>query len=121
MRLCAKTSPFNNIDDFVKVQYLRLRAISQNFTYAKYSAFFEIAQALILNFLQSRRITTYYEFINIDGFVKNPISTKTGSGGAVYPISQSGIWMGRKTTPEAPICHVVIHGPALDKHNMTAS
>ena len=43
-----------------------LRAISQNFTYAKYSAFFEIAQALILNFLQSRRITIFYECIKYE-------------------------------------------------------
>jgi len=34
-------------------------------TYAKYAAFFEIAQALILNFLQSRRIATFYEIINV--------------------------------------------------------
>jgi len=46
-----------------KVHYLRLRAISQNFTYAKYAAFFKIAQALILNFLKSRQIATFYECI----------------------------------------------------------
>ncbi len=35
--------------------------------YAKYFAFFEIAQALILNFLQSRLIPTFYERIKING------------------------------------------------------
>ena len=51
------------IDGFVKSPISALRAISQNFTYDKYAAFFEIAQALILNFLQSRQIETFYECI----------------------------------------------------------
>ena len=33
--------------------------------YARYAAFFEIAQALILNFLQSRQIETFYECIKL--------------------------------------------------------
>ena len=53
------------IDAFVKSPISALRAISQNFTYAKYAAFFEIAQALILNFLQSRRVATFYGCIKI--------------------------------------------------------
>ena len=55
------------MDDFVKSPISALRAISQNFTYARYAAFFGIAQALILNFLQSRRIATFYEFIKMNG------------------------------------------------------
>ena len=51
------------IDGFVKSPISALRAISQNFTYAKYAAFFEITQALILNFFQSRLIMTFYDFI----------------------------------------------------------
>jgi len=47
------------LDDFVKSPISALRAISQNFMYAKYAAFFEITQALILNFLQSRQIATF--------------------------------------------------------------
>jgi len=50
-------------DGFVKSSISALRAIPQNFTYAKYAAFFGIAQALILNFLQSRQIVTFYECI----------------------------------------------------------
>jgi len=46
-----------------KGQYLRLRAMSKNFTYARYAAFFETRQVLILNFLQSRQIATFYKFI----------------------------------------------------------
>jgi len=53
-----------NFDGFVKSPISAIRAISQNFTYDKYAAFFEIAQALILNFLQSRQISTFYECIN---------------------------------------------------------
>jgi len=34
--------------------------------YANYPAFFEIAQALILNILQSRQIATFYECIKIE-------------------------------------------------------
>jgi len=37
----------------------------KTYTYNKYAAFFEITQALILNFLQSRLIATFYECINI--------------------------------------------------------
>ncbi|MFO8047943.1 MAG: hypothetical protein R6U29_02825, partial [Desulfosudaceae bacterium] len=59
------------IDGFVKSPISALRAITQNFTYYKYAAFFVIAQALILNFLQSRLITTFYEYIII---VQNKIS-----------------------------------------------
>jgi len=33
----------------------------KTYTYAKHPAFFEITQDLILNFLQSRQITTFYE------------------------------------------------------------
>ena len=50
---------------FVKSPISALCAISQNFMDAKYAAFFELAQALILNFLQSRRIATFYECIKI--------------------------------------------------------
>jgi len=39
--------------------------------YAKCPAFFEIAQALILNFLQSRQIATFYECIKVDARVKS--------------------------------------------------
>jgi len=58
-------SPFIKgfLDGFVKVPITALRAISQNFTYARYAAFFEIAQALILNFLQSRQIGIFHECI----------------------------------------------------------
>jgi hypothetical protein len=52
------------IDGLVKSPISALRAISQNFTYAKYSEFFDIAQALILNFLQGRPMTTFYETIS---------------------------------------------------------
>jgi len=58
------------LDGFVKSPISALRAISQNFTYAKYAAFFKIAQALILNFLQSRQIATFYEFIILDALQK---------------------------------------------------
>ena len=54
------------IDGFAKSPISALRAIFQNFTYAKYAAFFEIAQALILNFLQSRQIATFYECVIIE-------------------------------------------------------
>jgi hypothetical protein len=54
-----------NIDGLVKSPISALRAISQNFTYAKYAAFFDIAQALILNFLQGRPMATFYETITI--------------------------------------------------------
>jgi len=53
----------SNYDGFVKSTIPALRAISQNFTYAGYPAFFEIAQALILNFLQSLQIVTFNECI----------------------------------------------------------
>ena len=55
------------VDGFVKSPISALRAISQNFTYAKYAAFFEIAQALILDFLQSRQAATFYECIIVSG------------------------------------------------------
>jgi len=42
---------------------LRLHAISWNIIYAKRSAFFEIAQALILSCLQSRLTETFYKCI----------------------------------------------------------
>jgi len=45
----------SKIDDFVKSPISSLRAIFQDVTYAKYSVFFEIAQALILDFLTARR------------------------------------------------------------------
>jgi len=53
-------------DGFVKSPISALCEISQNFTYAKYSAFFEISQALILNFLQSRLNPTFYECIKTE-------------------------------------------------------
>jgi len=48
-----------SFDGLVKSPISALRAISQNFTYAKYSAFFDISQALILNFLQGRPMATF--------------------------------------------------------------
>jgi len=54
------------MDDFVKSPISSLRVISRNFTYARYSVFFEIAQSLILNFLQSRLLATFYECDNMD-------------------------------------------------------
>jgi hypothetical protein len=62
-----------NIDGLVKSPISALRAISQNFTYAKYAAFFDIAQALILNFLQGRPMATFYDTINIDGSVSGGV------------------------------------------------
>ena len=47
---------FAKYDGFVKSPISALRAIPQNFTYAKYAAFFGIAQALILDFLQVHQI-----------------------------------------------------------------
>ena len=62
----STTNPPHGIDDFVKSPISALCAFSQNFTYAKYSAFFELAQALILNFLQSRLNKAFYECIGIE-------------------------------------------------------
>jgi len=56
-----------NSDGSVKSSVSALRAISQNFTYAKYPAFFEVSKALILIFWQSRRIATFYECLNSTG------------------------------------------------------
>jgi len=43
----------------------------KTYTYDKYSEFFKIKQALTLNFLQSRRIATFYASINFGGIVKS--------------------------------------------------
>jgi len=56
-------------DGFVKSPISALCAIYQHFMYARYAAFFETRQALILNFLQSRRIATFYECIKVGFFV----------------------------------------------------
>jgi len=55
---------FRVLDGFVKSPIPALRALSQNFTHAKQSVFFEITQALTLNFLQNRKIVTLYECIS---------------------------------------------------------
>jgi len=57
---------FRKIDDFVKRPISALCALSQNFTYAAYAAFFKMVQALILNVLQSRLISTLYECIKMN-------------------------------------------------------
>ena len=54
-----------NIDTFVKVQYLRYVQSLRISRTLKYAAFFEIAQALILNFLQRRLIATFYAIVNV--------------------------------------------------------
>ena len=73
------------VDGFVKSPISALCAISQNFTYAKYAAFFEIAQALNLNFLQSRQIATFYECIMVG---------KHHQCGELVRISQEGYGFG---------------------------
>jgi len=60
--------PFLYLTASHKVQNLGLRAISWNYIYAVNSVFFEIAQALILNFSQSRQIATFYGFIKFEFF-----------------------------------------------------
>ena len=66
-----------NIDDFAKSPISALRAISEE-SHVRLSTLnsSKIAQALILDFLRSRLISTFYGFINIDGFVKKPMSAK---------------------------------------------
>jgi len=78
--MTAELKPFFSpiaFDGFVKSPISALCAISQNFTYVKYAAFFEIAQALILNFLQSRQIVTFYECI---AFVRSPNRNSQAGG-----------------------------------------
>jgi len=62
-------------DDFVKSPISALRAIFEEY-HVRLSTLnsSKIAQALILAFLQSRLIATFYETITFDGFEKSPIS-----------------------------------------------
>jgi len=46
--------------------------------YAKYSAFFDIAQALILNFLQGRPMATFYETIKHEDLFNIPTTAPPG-------------------------------------------
>jgi len=63
-------------------------------------------------------VSKHHLEIIIDGFGKSPISTKTGSA---HLSSRSGHGWDGKPTRKHRIVDVVIHEPALDKHNMTAS
>ncbi len=62
------------IDDFAKSAISALRAIFEE-SHVRRSTLnsSKIAQALILDFFQSRLISTFYGFIMIEGFVKRSI------------------------------------------------
>ena len=74
MHRAPSISRVMNIDDFAKSPISALRAIFEepNVRLSTLNSS-KIAQALILDFLRSRLISTFYGFINIDGFVKSPI------------------------------------------------
>ncbi len=62
----------NRIDDFVKSPISALRAIFEEYhVHLSTLNSSKIAQALILAFLQSRLIATFYETIRIDALVKS--------------------------------------------------
>ncbi|RJP40608.1 MAG: hypothetical protein C4548_10155, partial [Desulfobacteraceae bacterium] len=63
-------------------------------TYAKYAAFFDIAQALILNFLQGRPMATFYETITngrLEQIILTPANGKASVEFTPFKIRLPGI------------------------------
>lgn len=88
-----------------------MRAISQNFTHARYAAFFKITQAWVMNFLRSLQIATFTN-VSKSGPDAEIGERRRGSGWAGEEVQDIGLIPDPETEAfdKSVVSAVILHG-----------